>query len=115
MNELKPCPFCGGEASYEYSYDDYNHDCIVCHNDECGASLTCWPYEGEKVTAAWNRRAKPDAAPVVRCKECEHYNATGFPALNPGTGWCDKMDRGTHDDFYCSCGERKEIGGNINS
>lgn len=65
--------------------------------------------------SVWNRRAKPDAAPVVRCKECENYNTTGFPALNPGTGWCDKMDRGTHDDFYCSCGERKEIGGSINS
>lgn len=49
-----------------------------------------------------------DAAPVVRCKECGHYDTTGYPALNPGTGWCDKMDRGVHDDFYCSYGERRK-------
>ena len=52
-----------------------------------------------------------DAVPVVRCKECGHYNTTGYPALNLGTGWCDKMDRGVHDDFYCSYGERKESEG----
>ena len=46
-----------------------------------------------------------DAVPVVRCGECGHYDTTGYPALNLGTGWCDKMDRGVHDDFYCSYGE----------
>lgn len=62
--------------------------------------------------AAWlqviNDAQTADVVPVVRCKECEHYNTTGFPALNPGTGWCDKMDRGTHDDFYCSYGAKME-------
>jgi len=52
-----------------------------------------------------------DAVPVVRCKECGHYDTTGFPALNPGTGWCDKMGKGVHDDFYCFYGERKESEG----
>jgi hypothetical protein len=49
-----------------------------------------------------------EAVPVVRCKECGHYDTTGYPALNLGTGWCDKMYRGVHDDFYCSYGERRE-------
>ena len=48
-----------------------------------------------------------EAIPVVRCKECGYYT-TGYPALNHGTGWCDKMDRGVHDDFYCSYGERRK-------
>jgi hypothetical protein len=48
------------------------------------------------------------AVRVVRCKGCEHYDTTGYPALNPGTGWCDKMDRGVHDDFYCSYGEKRK-------
>lgn len=52
-----------------------------------------------------------DAVQVVRCGECGHYDTTGYPALNLGTGWCDKMDRGVHDDFYCSYGERKESEG----
>ena len=49
-----------------------------------------------------------DAMPVVRCKECRYYDTTGYPALNPGTGWCDKMDRGVHDDFYCSYRKRRK-------
>lgn len=49
-----------------------------------------------------------DAVPVVRCKECEYYNIT---CCSDGCGWCEKMDRGVHDDFYCSCGERKESEG----
>ena len=49
-----------------------------------------------------------EAIPVVRCKECGYYDTTGYPALNPSTGWCDKMDRGVHDDFYCSYGERRK-------
>jgi hypothetical protein len=49
-----------------------------------------------------------EAMPVVRCKECGHYDTTGFPALNPGTGWCDKMGKGVHDDFYCANGAKME-------
>jgi hypothetical protein len=98
MTELLPCPFCGGEASYEYSYDDYNHDCIVCHNDECGASLTCWPYEGEKVTAAWNRRA--DTVPVVRGEWKRGREFSSYPRV-PFIG----------DAYYCSnCEEEAYYG-----
>ena len=105
--ELLPCPFCGGKAKIrttEY-FDGANTFfgyCTVCSVAAPTRIRT------DEAIAAWNRRAKPDAAPVVRCKECEHYNTTGFPALNPGTGWCDKMDRGTHDDFYCSYGAKME-------
>lgn len=55
-----------------------------------------------------NEQPAIDAVPVVRCKECGHYDTTGFPALNPGTGWCDKMGRGVHDDFYCANGAKME-------
>jgi hypothetical protein len=58
-----------------------------------------------------NEQPTIDAVPVVRCKECRHYDTTGFPALNPGTGWCNKMGKGIHDDFYCFYGERKESEG----
>ncbi|MGI6225687.1 MAG: hypothetical protein ACOYJ1_05455 [Peptococcales bacterium] len=44
-----------------------------------------------------------DAVLVVRCKDCEHYNKTGCSA---GFGWCENMDRGTHDEFYCASGKR---------
>ena len=51
-----------------------------------------------------------DAVPVVRCKECEYYNTTG---CSEGFGWCESMDRGVSDDFYCANGAKitnKETG-----
>jgi hypothetical protein len=70
----------------------------------------CVNHEGEIMDCV-RYASEVDAVPVVRCKECGHYDTTGFPALNPGTGWCDKMGKGVHDDFYCSYGERKESEG----
>jgi hypothetical protein len=69
----------------------------------------CFPYW--QFSKCINEAPTIDAVPVVRCKECGHYDTTGYPALNPGTGWCDKMGKGVHDDFYCSYGERKESEG----
>ena len=40
-----------------------------------------------------------DAVPVVRCEECKHYNTIGF---SKGFGWCENIDRGTSDNFYCA-------------
>ena len=40
-----------------------------------------------------------DAVPVVRCKDCKHYNTIG---CSKGFGWCENMDRGTSDNFYCA-------------
>ena len=47
-----------------------------------------------------------DAVQVVRCSECNHYNKTGCSA---GFGWCENMDRGTCDEFYCASGKRLEV------
>jgi hypothetical protein len=46
-----------------------------------------------------------DAVPVVRCKDCAHYNTAG---CSVGFGWCESMDRGVSDDFYCAYGAKKE-------
>jgi hypothetical protein len=47
-----------------------------------------------------------DAVPVVRCKGCKHYNTTG---CSVGFGWCESMDRGVSDEFFCSCGAKMEV------
>lgn len=58
-----------------------------------------------------------DAVPVVRCKDCKHWNR--LPRLwwdEPGRtdGYCDKFLKRynaeevlTDEDFFCSYGERK--------
>jgi hypothetical protein len=40
---------------------------------------------------------------VVRCKDCKHYNTIGCAK---GFGWCENIDRGTSDNFYCANGKR---------
>jgi hypothetical protein len=44
-----------------------------------------------------------DAMPVVRCKDCKHYNTIG---CSKGFGWCENIDRGTSDNFYCANGKQ---------
>jgi hypothetical protein len=52
-----------------------------------------------------------DAMPVVRCKDCKHYNTIG---CSKGFGWCENADRGVCDDFYCADGRRLEVEGKVN-
>lgn len=61
--ELKPCPFCGGQAAISMlkggSFPRYG---VVCHNSRCFAGeASCfgrkYPTINDAITA-WNRRAK---------------------------------------------------------
>lgn len=60
MQELKPCPFCGGQARIGYAINDYNRWGVSCQN--CGCSVEVEDWKGvddteENAIAAWNRRA----------------------------------------------------------
>ena len=48
-------------------------------------------------------QGKQDAMPVVRCKDCKHYDTIG---CSKGIGWCKKMDIGANDNFYCANGKQ---------
>ena len=53
MENLKPCPFCGGKASLETEDGIYFY--VIC--DECSAdagSVMC--YDKEEAITAWNNR-----------------------------------------------------------
>lgn len=57
MSELKPCPFCGGEAKIG--------DASVYCND-CPAIVWAWPYEDiESAITTWNRRAQQPNKPLA--------------------------------------------------
>lgn len=55
MDELKPCPFCGGAAIYDTDGTNYWVICLV-----CGAKSRSTCFAGIagrlRLTQAWNRR-----------------------------------------------------------
>ena len=55
MIDLKPCPFCGGEA-YIYAPGPAEHH-VACKNPNCYAETYGWMTEAEAI-AAWNARAE---------------------------------------------------------
>ena len=62
--ELRECPFCGGEASFDH--DDNGWNWVVC--EKCGVSTDCRTHTMEDchplLAEQWNRRASPASAPA---------------------------------------------------
>ncbi len=59
--ELKPCPFCGGEALAIQSWEGDAHD-VGCFNGECIVEPHTWAETKDEAIAAWNTRAVDPAA-----------------------------------------------------
>lgn len=78
MNELKPCPFCGGEADF------LGDTCsIKCPN--CGCAFICTnPLISRlDVKEAWNRRVTMNESLLFSCCEnCKYYRE--FRCICPG-------------------------------
>lgn len=55
MSELRPCPFCGGEAEIsQYYYTDEDTPLTVARCEECGATVT--ETGNAYASELWNRR-----------------------------------------------------------
>ena len=79
--ELKPCPFCGGEAEFE-TYGD-TACAVTCRKCRCGTP-TVSLNDGERAVEAWNRRAERTCHYVYdkeicawRCSECGGLEPVG--------------------------------------
>ena len=78
-NELKPCPFCGGEAELYQSYCGYYQ--IECH--QCSAR-SCTAVEKESVISNWNMRSTTERKSktmtldeaIEHCKEVATKNCS---------------------------------------
>ena len=62
MEELKPCPFCGGKANIIQSDISYSIRCSKCgvgiFRPRMGESEWCAFHTIKETTDAWNRRAE---------------------------------------------------------
>src|ERR1017187_3535612 len=69
MSELKPCPFCNGEAGHPEEFNntfiDYKLMRVWCTNKECGVYTLNYRYL-ENAIKAWNIRAT-----VPECHRCD--------------------------------------------
>jgi len=80
--EIKPCPFCGGEA--EVQYGDFGEVFVACKNNNCGGRLgtSIWFTTYDKAVEVWNTRApiaqQPQAgSPEGSPKPCAHWKYEG--------------------------------------
>lgn len=106
MQELKPCPFCGGTASMnrrEYYFEDSGEHAMTAHYAECGKCFArTVEYKSEDGAAdAWNRRAERTCrmeyneewsgdelypTECYNCSECHHMTSDGMLSYCPNCG-----------------------------
>ena len=48
-----------------------------------------------------------DAVPVVRCKDCKHWDKTWTNDWSPDYHYCPMIDGVRKGDFYCADAERR--------
>ncbi len=67
MDKIKPCPFCGGEATVgtiPIVGGGYLYAFVECLSETCNGSSGQHDTETEAI-AAWNRRAQPENKPLT--------------------------------------------------
>ena len=96
--ELKPCPFCGGEARFE-TYGG-TACAVVCQTCGCGTP-TMRLDDGMIAADLWNRRAERTCrmeyneewsgdelypTECYNCSECHYMTSDGMPSYCPNCG-----------------------------
>ena len=84
MDELKPCPFCGGEAELITLRDGLGQicECWVAHTCANGMSVETNSYDTEaEAISAWNTRAERTCR-VIAC-----YDTSDVDGSNSNAEW----------------------------
>ena len=63
MSELKPCPFCGGEAKFAHIFENPDKCMISCR--ECDGGIDAVFANEDEAAEYWNRRAQPANNPLT--------------------------------------------------
>ena len=94
MDELKPCPFCGGEGeiySYHAMFDPKERVTIRCKT--CGGNCGVWR-QNDIATLAWNRREESviEQDPTLIDEEAEARRIEKEEALRMMQELYDELD-----------------------
>lgn len=65
MVELKPCPFCGSDATVDANFG--REWWVQCNNEECAATTGLVPVTRHEAIALWNRRTSDGVEESGRC------------------------------------------------
>ena len=83
---------------------EYVNGCEFCNNCQHKKNRCAFDCDlPDYLTSEWERvideQPTVDAVPVVRCKECEHYDGK----------WCSLLDmvNSNMGDWFCAYGERR--------
>lgn len=114
MNELKPCPFCGGEAETHEVGFPYHYWDIYC-DGECFDHFCEKPTEAEAISA-WNTRAYDDGEPMTeenmarhgwkRERTCKDVNGGGYTFVCSECTYELHMSFGWHFGYCPNCGAK---------
>ena len=52
--------------------------------------------------------SKSDVVEVVRCKECENWDAHVLSTFRPDAHYCNVLGNVFYGDFFCACGVRRK-------
>lgn len=103
MSELKPCPFCGGEAQVARTAAGYW--AAYCEEPMCGR-VGNFKTEAEAIDA-WNTRAERTCRMTDRgeCSECGAYIVRAWTEVHDFNGDMKRIDLRSHN--YCpNCGRK---------
>jgi Lar family restriction alleviation protein len=83
-DDLKPCPFCGGEP---FSFEDYGHSTaweVGCSNSQCRVEPHVWEKTKDEAIASWNTRTPNTSAEALTAEnkrlgqQCEGLMQAGM-------------------------------------
>lgn len=101
-SELKPCPFCGGEA--EIVQDDifWMQKRIRCKDENCFAGYGVTFHDFDVLLTAWNQRAERTCENMEEYKGCSNFKCSECGYTNY---W--SLEVPASDINYCpNCGAR---------
>ena len=112
-NELKPCPFCGGEAEITKWHEGYF---VECREQRCGGTIGAYKTEEEAIDA-WNTRKER----TCHVRQAYFHDCSDLDNLMEGIAFspedtvaciCDfcgmnwRFDRGIRPNYCPNCGAK---------